>query len=136
MIDGEPCTIRMHEIAGLNGATDGLIYGVEGIVYFYNAALRSSFERIPAIHDKIQKTSPSFQIVLVGIVLAETVREVSFKEGNELAGQLGCTFSVETEATVEDVLRRIIRLCRQAKKAQGDDMGVSWRDWGSCLGWR
>ena len=76
----------MHEIASPGEATDGLIYSAEGIAYFYNAALRSSFERISAIHDKIQNTSPpSIQIVIVGIVIVGTVPEVLFKEGNELA---------------------------------------------------
>ena len=71
-------------------------------------------------------------MVLVGIVLVGTERKVSLEEGNKLARKLGCKFSLETEATVKDVLRRIIRLCRQT---QNDDMGISWWNWGSCLGW-
>jgi hypothetical protein len=43
----------MHEIVSLDEATDGLICGAEGIVYFYNVALRSSYERIHALHYKI-----------------------------------------------------------------------------------
>jgi precorrin-3B methylase len=114
-----------------------LFSGADGVVYFYNTASRSSFRHIEAIHDKLEKIkSAPTPSVLVGIVLAGTEQEVSFKEGNELARKWGCDFSVETEATVEDMLSRIIRLCRKARKAQGDGMGVPrWNLW-SCLGWR
>ena len=157
MIDGEPCTIHMHEVAGLDEATDRLICGAEGIVCLYNVALRSSYERIEAIHDKIQKikaastpsaldpaTSPAaslppFQMVLVGTVHVGTEREVSPKEGNELARKLGCEFFEVSEATVEDMLHRIIRLCRQARRAQarraqGSNVGISWLM--GCVGGR
>jgi hypothetical protein len=138
----------------LDEAIGQLFCGAEGVVYFYNAASRSSYEHIEAIHDKQQKVKsasttsapdaaklsgtspPPLQMILVGTVLVGTKREVSLEEGNELARKLGCNFSLETEATVENALRRIIRLCRQARKAQADDMGLSWWGLGNCLGWR
>lgn len=90
-----------------------------------------------AIHDKLQKIkSASTPSVLVGIVLAGTEPEVFFKDGDELARKWGCNFSVETEVTVGDVLPRIIRLSRKARKAQGDGMGVSWWNLECCLGRR
>jgi precorrin-3B methylase len=93
----------VHEKAVLDEATGQLFCGADGVVYFYNAASRSSFHHVEAIHDKLQKIkSASTPSVLVGIALAGTKREVSFKEGNELARKLGCNFSVETEATVGD----------------------------------
>jgi len=128
-IDGEHCKIHMHEIANPDKVPDQLVNGTEGIVYFYNTASRSSYNQIKAIYNKIQNLSP-FQIVLVGIVLAGTEQEVSQKQVGELAQELKCGFSVETEATAENVLSKVIRLCRQV---QGDDMGVSW-GWWSCFG--
>lgn len=147
----------MDEIASLDEVTDRLICGAEGIVYFYNVAFRTSYERIEAIHDKIQKIKaasttsapnpatlsatppPSFQIVLVGVVLVGTEWEVSLKEGNELARKWGCEFFEVSEATVEDMLHRIIWLCRQARRAQarralGSNVGISWLM--GCVGGR
>jgi hypothetical protein len=125
----------VHETADPNEATDRLIDGAEGIVCFYDVASKQSYKQIEAIHDKIQKnTPPPFQMVLVGIVRDETGREVSVNDGDELARKLRCKFSLETKDTVGDVLDRIIRLCRQARKAQGIPWW-NWRSWGCCLCW-
>ena len=142
----------MYETANPNEAAYRWIRGAEGGVYFYNTASRSSYEHIEAIHDKLQKiraastpsaldpatssatSPPPFQKVLVGTVLSGTKRAVSLEEGQKLARKLGCEFSFETETNGDVVLRRIIRLCRQARRAQGSNVGIPWLT--SCLGWR
>jgi hypothetical protein len=155
MVNGEPCTIYMQEIAGLDEATNQLIYDAEGIVYFYNIASRSSCEQIEAFYNEVQKikaastpsaldsasssaaSPPPFQMFFVGIFLGAE-REVSFTGGNELARKLGCNFydvPVETEA-VGDILPWIIRSFRQARKAECNNVGISLWNWNSCLGRR
>jgi hypothetical protein len=125
----------VRETADPDEATDGLIDGAEGIIFFFDVASRESYKQIEAIHDKIQKNSPPpFQMVLVGIVLGDTSPKVSVHDGDELAGKLGCNFSVETKDTVGAVLDRIIRLCRQARKSQGIPWW-DWRGWGCCVCW-
>ena len=89
----------MHEVAGLVEATERLICGAEGVIYFYNVALRSSYERIHTLHYEIQDikaastssasdpatssaaSPPTFQRILVGVVLIGTERQSLLKKG-------------------------------------------------------
>ncbi|KAH6667403.1 ras-2 protein [Halenospora varia] len=154
-IDFKPCTIHMHERAGLEEETGALCRNAEGILLVYSTALISSFQQIPTIHEQIQKfqaashslssdpatlpaAPPPVQIVLVGIEDKEK-REVSHEDGLELAKNLGCGFfeaAVETKANVNEVLSHMIRLCREARRVQGGDLETSKSGWMSCFGWR
>jgi GTPase KRas protein len=61
----------------------------------YSVCSRSSFEQASAIHQEIidVRGDRSFPICLVGNKKDEMEwREVSFEEGSELAGRLGCAF--------------------------------------------
>ena len=89
----------MHEIVDVDEASEGLIHDAEGVVLFYNTALRSSYERIQAIYDKIQKiktastppapdpatpsaaSSPTFQKVLTGTVILRMSGKSLLKKG-------------------------------------------------------
>ncbi|KAF4499311.1 Ras family, other [Fusarium agapanthi] len=94
----------------------------EGFMLVYSVTSRQSFEEIATYHYHIlkQKDKDHFPMVIVGIDrFRESLREVTRKEGECLANELGCTFlevdakfSVKVEEAFFDLVREV-RLYRR-----------------------
>jgi len=127
-IDDRFCDVDILDTAGLEvyvGNRDQWIHDGQGFILVYSISSRDSFDQIVPIHKWIQGVKLSAPVVLVGNKCDVAERNVSEREGQALAEELGCVF-VETSAITSfnvekaffDVIRQLRRQRQQAHHQQ------------------
>ena len=93
----------------------------EGFLIIYSVTSRNSYEQVKIFRDHIYRvkegsSKSKFPILIVGNKIdLDDLRQVSTKEGKELAKQLSCEFiecSAKTRENIEDAFAQIVRAVR------------------------
>jgi len=130
-IDGQSCMLEVLDTAGQEEYTslrDQWIRSGEGFLLIYSITSRSSFARIPAFYNLIEKVKydQTVAVILVGNksdCVAE--RQVSYAEGAKLAEDMGIDF-IETSSKIpRNVDEAFFKVVRQIRKLDGSDQPSS-----------
>jgi GTPase KRas protein len=105
---------------------DQWIRGGDGFLIVYSSRSRSSFSRVQNFYDQIARVK-SAPTMLVGNNCDQVAeREVSTREGADLAKRLRCPF-VETSAknciNVEQAFHAVVRMIRKQRSDRLDGVG-------------
>ena len=150
-IDNQSCMLEVLDTAGQEeyvALRDQWIRDGEGFVLVYSISSRSSFARIKAFHNQIQRVkeaaaagSPTYPgsplsqtmgsaslgpapVMLVGNKCDRvTEREVSTQEGTALARQLGCEFVEASAKNCINVEKAFYDVVRQLRKQRASGSG-------------
>ncbi|KAJ6457975.1 ras-like protein [Mycena sanguinolenta] len=121
IIDDVPVQVDINNsytTEGFGGMSDHDVSTGDGFLLVYSITQRSTFNRIRTYHEHIRRIKGpdgDVAVVVVGNKCdVEANREVSVREGQDLAKELGCTFmetsarqGVNVEEAFVDVVRQI-----------------------------
>jgi len=119
-VDGVPCLVEVLDTTGTNtfiAQKDQWIRESEGLLLVYSLTSRSSFDQVQSIFRHVEKLKsfPFSTILVANKCDLDGEREVSFKEGQKLAKQIGASF-LETSALngqKVDAFCELVRLNRK-----------------------
>ncbi|KAI8628765.1 putative small G-protein Ras2 [Xylariaceae sp. FL1651] len=149
-IDGQEFPLEVFDTAGqedFNNMRDGWIADSEGLLIVYSVTSRGSFTAIGRLFEQVLRVkgwSPQdpaaspptkLPIMIVGNKCDKEKREVSTKEGHDLARKLGCEF-IETSAkdniNVGKAFGDIVKVLRSLSRQDISHEAVS--TWAEFLG--
>ncbi|XP_061455021.1 ras-like protein family member 11A-like [Rhineura floridana] len=130
-IDGEQISLQVQDtpFVSLEDENDAIccqeqinrsIYWADGFVFVYSITDYDSYRVIRPLHQHIRKIHPNANIPLLlmankGDLLR--ARQVSMKEGHQLANELGCTYSeVSARESCEGVHEAFKQLCQEMSR--------------------
>lgn len=126
--DGKKVKVNYFDTAGqerYNSLNSAFLRKAEGVIFVYDITSRESFNKLNFWIAELQKkNSNSKVLMLVGNKIdLEDGREVSFREGEEKANEIGCPFmetSAKTNTNIKECFEKASRIL-YLKKVEGDD---------------